>query len=110
MAKLGSQRRDNHVWIIRNYLQRVSPFSGGSSIHRGGKPKFCGSAKSIFTTMSKKIKTGNQANWCHPSPKMPLIKLWFSLLSIEWNLIRLGGPAHGIVAKTVHKTLLGVRI
>ena len=30
-----------------------------------------------------------------------------SLLSIEWNSIRLGGPAHGIVTKTVHKTLLG---
>ena len=26
-------------------------------------------------------------------------------LSIEWNSIRLGGPAHGIVIKTVHKTL-----
>ena len=31
----------------------------------------------------------------------------FHLLSIEWNLIRPGGPAHGIVTKTVHKTLLG---
>ena len=30
-----------------------------------------------------------------------------SLLSIEWNSIRLGGPAHGIVTKTVHKTLPG---
>ena len=30
------------------------------------------------------------------------------LLSIEWNLIRPGGPAHGIVTKTVHKTLPGV--
>ena len=29
------------------------------------------------------------------------------LLSIEWNFIREGGPAHGIVTKTVHKTLLG---
>ena len=29
------------------------------------------------------------------------------LLSIEWNSIRLSGPAHGIVTKTVHKTLLG---
>ena len=28
-------------------------------------------------------------------------------LSIEWNLIRLGGPAHGLVTKTVHKTLPG---
>ena len=26
-------------------------------------------------------------------------------MSFEWNLIRLGGPAHGIVTKTVHKTL-----
>ena len=31
-----------------------------------------------------------------------------ALLSIEWNSIRLGGPAHGIVIKTVHKTLPGV--
>ena len=30
-----------------------------------------------------------------------------SLLSIEWNSIRLGGPAHAIVTKTAHKTLLG---
>ena len=30
-----------------------------------------------------------------------------SYLSVEWNLIRLGGTAHGIVTKTVHKTLLG---
>ena len=29
------------------------------------------------------------------------------LLSIEWNSIRLGDPAHGIVTKTVHKTLPG---
>ena len=29
------------------------------------------------------------------------------LLSIEWNSIRLSGPAHGIVTKTVHKTLPG---
>ena len=28
-------------------------------------------------------------------------------ISIEWNLIRLGGPVHGIVTKTVHKTLPG---
>ena len=28
-------------------------------------------------------------------------------LSFEWNSIRLGGPAHGIVTKTVHKTLPG---
>ena len=28
-------------------------------------------------------------------------------MSLEWNLIRLGGPAHGIVTKTVHKTLPG---
>ena len=27
------------------------------------------------------------------------------LLSIEWNLIRLGSPAHEMVTKTVHKTL-----
>ena len=31
-----------------------------------------------------------------------------SFLSFEWNSIRLGGPAHGIVTKTVHKTLPGV--
>ena len=28
-------------------------------------------------------------------------------LSIEWNSIRLSGPAHGIMTKTVHKTLPG---
>ena len=28
-------------------------------------------------------------------------------LSIQWNLIRLGGPAHGIVTKTVQNTLPG---
>ena len=27
------------------------------------------------------------------------------LLSIEWNMIGLGGHAHGIVTNTVHKTL-----
>ena len=27
------------------------------------------------------------------------------LLSAKWNSIRLGGPAHAIVTKTVHKTL-----
>ena len=26
------------------------------------------------------------------------------LLSIEWNSISLGGPVHGTVTKTVHKT------
>ena len=31
-----------------------------------------------------------------------------TFLSIEWNSIRLGGPARGIVTKTVHKTLSGV--
>ena len=29
------------------------------------------------------------------------------LLSFKWNSIRLGGPAHGIVTKTIHKTLPG---
>ena len=29
------------------------------------------------------------------------------LLSFKWNLIRLGGHAHEIVTKTVHKTLPG---
>ena len=28
-------------------------------------------------------------------------------MSFEWNSIRLGGAAHGIVTKTVHKTLPG---
>ena len=31
----------------------------------------------------------------------------FAILSFKWNSIRLGGPAHGIVTKTVHKTLPG---
>ena len=29
-------------------------------------------------------------------------------MSIEWTFIRLGGPTHGIVTKTVHKTMPGV--
>ena len=28
-------------------------------------------------------------------------------MSFDWNSIRLGGPAHGIVTKTVYKTLPG---
>ena len=28
-------------------------------------------------------------------------------MSFKWNSIRLGGPAHEIVTKTVHKTLPG---
>ena len=28
-------------------------------------------------------------------------------MSIKWNSLRLGGPAHGIVTKTVQKTLPG---
>ena len=31
---------------------------------------------------------------------------YVNLLSFKWNSIRLGGPAHGIVTKTVHKFLL----
>ena len=37
-------------------------------------------------------------------------RLWVQIqefLPIKWNLIRLGGPTHGIVTKTVHKTLPG---
>ena len=33
--------------------------------------------------------------------------LMLPYICLEWNLIRLGGPAHGIVTKTVHKTLPG---
>ena len=39
--------------------------------------------------------------------KFCLILAW-SLLLIKWNLVRLGGHAHGIVTKTIHKTLSGV--
>ena len=35
-------------------------------------------------------------------------KDYFNWNGIKWNSIRLGGPAHGIVTKTVHKTLPGV--
>ena len=28
-------------------------------------------------------------------------------MSFEWNSIRLGGPAHGIVTKTVHNSARG---
>ena len=48
-------------------------------------------------------------SWNSPCPTCIIIyatTLKFSLL-IEWNLIRLGGHAHGIVTKTVHKTLPG---
>ena len=37
----------------------------------------------------------------------PEVHLEFAVLSIEWNSIRLGGPAHGIANKTVCKTLPG---
>ena len=38
----------------------------------------------------------------------PIAYTWLlHVLSIEWNLIRLGGPAHRILNKTVHKTLPG---
>ena len=35
------------------------------------------------------------------------IKASGTLLSLEWNSMRLGSPAHGIVTKTVPKTLPG---
>ena len=37
-----------------------------------------------------------------------MFSIFSTLLSFEWNSIRLGGPAHGILAKTVHKILPGV--
>ena len=40
------------------------------------------------------------------APLDPPLELLY-LLPFEWNSIRLGGPAHGIVTKTVHKTLPG---
>ena len=36
-----------------------------------------------------------------------LVKRWKYFLSMEGNSMRLGGPAHGIVTTTVHKTLGG---
>ena len=36
------------------------------------------------------------------------VHLYIVLLSIEWESIRIGGPAHGPVTKTVHRTLPGV--
>ena len=39
--------------------------------------------------------------------KIELECCFLRFLSFEWNSIRLGGPAHGIVTKTVHKTLPG---
>ena len=39
--------------------------------------------------------------------KIQLTQITNPLLSIEWNSIRLSDPAHGIVTKTVHKTLPG---
>ena len=41
----------------------------------------------------------SDANLCEPH----CVSLLF--LSFEWNAIRLDGPAHGIVTKTVHRTL-----
>ena len=41
-------------------------------------------------------------------PVLAWCSLHKSILLIEWNLIRLGDLAHGIVTKTVHKTLTGV--
>ena len=38
---------------------------------------------------------------------MILILVILYILSFKWNLIRIGGPAHRIVTKTVHKTLPG---
>ena len=40
-----------------------------------------------------------------PGDVNPKSEAFNLLFSIEWHLIRLGGPAHGIVTKTVHKTL-----
>ena len=41
--------------------------------------------------------------------KNPMGRGWKTcvILSFKLNSIRLGGPAHGIVTKTVHKTLPG---
>ena len=36
------------------------------------------------------------------------IALFRLLLSIEWNSTRIGGPAHTILTKIVHKTMPGV--
>ena len=49
----------------------------------------------------------NVLKWCIPIHISDFAKD-FGLLSFEWNSIRLGGPARGIVTKTVHKTLSGV--
>ena len=35
------------------------------------------------------------------------VPMCLHLLSTEWNSIRLSGPAHGIVTKTVHKLCQG---
>ena len=48
----------------------------------------------------------------NPPPKIPFpensqAKGICIFLSFEWNSIRLGGSVHGIVTKTVHKTMPG---
>ena len=43
-----------------------------------------------FVNVVEKAKENNEVN---------------KYLSFEWNSIRLGGPAHGIVTKTVHTKL-----
>ena len=57
------------------------------------------------TLMRKKKQTINGAVWPTFYRRNILVS---SYLSFERNFIRLCSPVHGIVTKTVHKTLLGV--
>ena len=51
-------------------------------------------------------QTVTAADGAHPTAFLFLYVAYF--MSIEWNSIKLGGPAQGIVTNTAQKTLLGV--
>ena len=54
------------------------------------------------------IITGRTGGCNHRINYNQLGTLLVVLLATEWNSIRLGGASHGIMTKTVHKTLPGV--
>ena len=60
-----------------------------------------------ISTWSMGIQCENWKMGAHRSKKHVFLGSKSKKCYIEWNLTRLGGPAHGIVTKTVHKTLPG---
>ena len=98
-----SWRMDKHritmatLFVVFAFLEWVRPFLP--------LPKF--RSRSIHVTTQH-----NGSLWLTGSFKIQKvwkmsesIRICLALLSIEWNSTRLGGLAHGIVTKTVHKTL-----